>query len=159
MDHVASILGLPQPLSKGPLRDRNTTHLRRRCSTDYQTEYDCIQFGEFSKTLCAAQNVPDDETLSSVSSFDDSLSSNNSVSFAPTLVTHVYERPFTSYAEKRRLYYSDADYRAFRNDCLQEPEPRDSVVHFAPQVVSNVYTYTLPLDKETLYYSDRDLQR
>lgn len=97
----------------------------------------------------------DDDTASTVST-DSSFS--NSVSFAAPLVTQVFERPMTTCAEKRDLYYSAADYKEFRYDLIHGGEPRDKVVKFQPSVVTVVHTYSVSVNKDVLYYSESDLQ-
>jgi len=114
----------------------------------------------------------DDDTASTVSTsescFDGSDSSESSscssVSFAAPLVTAVHHRPATTSAEKRVLFYCDADYREFRTEYFLcgKREPRDPVVTFAETVVSDVHVYPCPKmdeSKDALYYSESDLKR
>jgi hypothetical protein len=75
------------------------------------------------------------------------------------LVTDVFERPKTTQEEKHNFYYSDLEYREFRNDCLREREPRERVVKFDPKIVSEVHTYSTAVNKDILFYSDSDLQK
>jgi len=116
-------------------------------------------FQHLDSFQCMDYLKEDDETASTVSSFDDSFTSTASVSFAEPLVTHIHVRPLTTRQEKRDLFYSDRDFRQFRYEYLYGVEPRDSVVRFSNEVVTQVHVYPGPVNKETLYYSEKDLQR
>jgi hypothetical protein len=112
----------------------------------------CFDFKESSNSRL------DDDTASTVSS-DDNSSFSNSVSFATPLVTGVFERPKTTQEEKGHLYYTEVEYRQFRYDCMYGGEPRERVVKFEPKLVSKVHTYSIPVNKDILYYSESDLQK
>lgn len=98
----------------------------------------------------------DDDTASLSSGESSSFS--YSVSFANPLVTAVFERPKTTPEEKHLFYYSDLEYREFRNDAMNGREPRERVVKFDPKIVSQVHTYSIAVNKDILFYSDSDLQ-
>jgi hypothetical protein len=79
------------------------------------------------------------------------------VTFARPLVTEIYERPATTAAEKKVLFYTDTEYRDFRLDYLRNK--RDTVVQFADVVVTDVHEYPCAASADELYYSEKDLQR
>lgn len=108
-----------------------------------------------------ASCTKDDDTLSTVSSDDDSFASTGGcvVTFAEPLVTAVYERPVTTTAEKFRLFYTDLEYREFRRDFYQSRRKRTSIVHFASDLVTDVYEYSCQGKKNDLFYNEADLQR
>lgn len=103
----------------------------------------------------------DDDTLSTVSSDDDSFVSTSGclVTFAEPLVTAVYERPVTTMAERFRLFYTDLEYREFRRDYYQSQRKRTCLVHFASELVSEVHEYPCQGIKDDLFYNETDLQR
>lgn len=103
----------------------------------------------------------DDDTADTSSTSSSSSGNLSAVSFAEPLVTAIHVRPPTTWEEKRRLYYSDGDYRSFRKDfyLYGRKEPRDSLVSFSDSVVTSVHTYPLPEDKNILYYSESDLKQ
>lgn len=115
-------------------------------------------YGNFPKVKSLSTMSADDDTASTVSSFDDSLSG-YSVTFADEIVTAVFVRPATTREEKRELFYSDIDYRRFRYESYCNREIKDTVVKFAPSVVSNIHVYPCAEEKELLFYSATDLQR
>jgi len=119
-----------------------------------------------------SQSDSDDDTASTVSiteSFDEDDSTSSlelpSVSFADSIVTEVRFRPATTPEERKTMFYCDADYREFRKEFYMwgRREPRDPVVSFSDDVVSDVHVYPAPANLEeirsTLYYTESDLKR
>jgi hypothetical protein len=157
MDHIASTLGFFLPLTSA----RGAVMQEKRIATP-QAFRSSLTGRHNDSMLCfnfkTANSQLDDDTASTVSS-GDSMSFTNTVSFANPLVTDVFERPRTTPEEKRDLYYTEVEYREFRYDCMYGREPRERVVKFEPKIVSQVHTYTTPVNKDTLFYSESDLQK
>jgi hypothetical protein len=126
-----------------------------------------------SSSIALAASKDDDDTVSTMYSIDEeesfssssssSCSSALSVSFADPLVTHVYERPSTTLAEKFVLYYADLEYRKFKRDYVHTKRSRSGgpTVHFSDDLVSSVHEYDAGSEgtKDDLFYNDSDLQR
>ena len=154
MNYLSTTLGVSLPLiRKRDLVMKEAIAPGQRETSSFFPDQDSFEFMDLSNLK------GDDETASTVSSFDDSFTSTASVNFAEPLVTHVYERPLTTRQEKRVLFYSEREYRQFRYEYIYGVEPRDSVVRFSPEVVTQVHEYQGAVDKDTLYYSEKDLQR
>jgi hypothetical protein len=151
MDHIASTLGLSLPLASARSAVMQETRIIRQAVSSSLIGDLCFDFKASSSRL-------DDDTAS-LSSYEDSLSFSNSVSFASPLVTGVFERPKTAEEEKHHLYYTEVEYREFRYDCMYGREPRERVVKFDSKIVSNVHTYSIPVSKDILFYSNSDLQQ
>jgi hypothetical protein len=151
MDYVASTLGLSLPSTSARIAVMQETKRSIQDVTSSLAGYSlCCDCKESSRL--------DDDTAS-LSSGEDSSSFSNSVSFATPLVTAVFERPKTSQEEINHLYYTELEYREFRNDCLRGREPRERIVKFDPKIVSKVHTYSIAVNKDILFYSDSDLQK
>ena len=81
-------------------------------------------------------------------------------------VTHVFERPLTSLAEKHELYYSDLEYRQFRREFFRfrknqvYAKESTATIRFAEELVSAVHEYE-PCESpdSELYYSEDDVLR
>lgn len=84
---------------------------------DYYFNWD---YENDSDTVATVPCSDEDESsvLSSASSGQAPTSDSLNVTFAEPLVTSVWYRPVTSLVEKKRLYYSESDYRLFRRDFL-----------------------------------------
>jgi len=113
----------------------------------------------------AAMNIEDEEddgtVITTTSSCSSSLGRAPGVTFAEPLVTHVHTRPKTSRQEKKFLFYTDREYRTFRREysLCGGREPRDSVVQFSDELVSEYHVYPMHQEKDQLYYSECDLKR
>jgi hypothetical protein len=156
MNYIVETLGLALPMvskrravmmGESKTSSRTATNSAIMCKSG-----SCASFDKYRD---------DDETASTVSSYDDSTSSIGSVSFAGELVTEVYVRPVTTLQEKRELYYTERDYRRFRQEYFMEQacNARPRAVSFAPKMVTNVHSYSVGADRDNLYYSNDDLQR
>lgn len=80
------------------------------------------------------------------------------VRFAEPLVSAVHERPSTLPGERHELYYTDAEYKEFRQDYYLYSKRKSTVVQFHPDEVTAVHVVELPDNPSHLYYSDADLQ-
>lgn len=151
MDHIASTLGLslPSTSARSAVMQETKITVQAVSSSSAGDSFLCFDCKESSRL--------DDDTASLSSG--DSSSFSNSVSFATPLVTSVFERPKTTQDEKHHLYYTELEYREFRNDCLRGREPRERIVKFDPKIVSKVHTYSIAVNKDILFYSDSDLQK
>jgi hypothetical protein len=151
MEHIASTLGLTLPVASARSAVMQETRISRQAVSSSLAGDSFLCFD------CKESSRLDDDTVSLSSG--DSSSFSNSVSFASPLVTAVFERPKTTQEEKHHFYYTDAEYREFRLDCMYGREPRERVVKFDPKVVSKVHTYSIAVNKDILFYSDSDLQK
>jgi hypothetical protein len=164
MNQCASFLGLQLPSLKARAALLN---LPRRTSSSTEAavrgrdQMVCIDFSKVS--LARSPAAMDDDTASTMSSSSDSSVTSScdssSVKFAEQLVTHVYERPATTSAQKHILFYSDLDYRQFRRDYSHFRRNRTSTVKFACELVSGIYEYADEGRKDDLFYTESDLQR
>jgi hypothetical protein len=151
MDHIASTLGLSLPSTSARSAVMQETKISRKAVSSPLAGDSFLCFD------CKESSLLDDDTASLSSGESSSFS--NSVSFATPLVTDVFERPKTTQEEKHNFYYTEVEYREFRNDCLRGREPRERIVKFDPKIVSKVHTYSIAVNKDILFYSDSDLQK
>lgn len=155
MNEVANILGITLPIvssREAVMRERNickASELNKTCPIIYHQDSLVIQNYDFK----------DDDTACTVSSSECEVSvdTRHTVSFAENLVTEIHTRPYTTINEKHKLFYSDWEYLEFRRDacCLNR---RETLVQFADNVVSKVWTIPTVLDPSSIFYSERELQ-
>lgn len=174
MDQVASMLGIPLPLSrardlimKQETRCRPTVSKRQRPrGNDSNSVILCPRHQFLQKHTPTKDN--DDDTASTVStetSLDDQILTTGSVvTFAEPLVTQIIARPITDQLEKGNLYYLDRDFKKFRQEsrkCLKGGGARrHPKVQFSNTPVTKVHVYSqIVVERETLFYSELDIKR
>jgi hypothetical protein len=154
MNHVAAILGISLPtLSAKGVVMRHPHRVPVHNSFVWGNHTDSLLL------LCKERNKGDDETASTLSASDSDLSfSGNTVTFAESLVTDVYHRPYTTMEEKYVLFYNDVDYADFRRECLSGKR-RNRLVSFADAIVSDVYEIPITKNPEEMFYTEAELQK
>ena len=103
------------------------------------------------------KKLEDDDTVSTMSASESSLSMSFGVTFAEPLVTEVHLRPYTTRREKRVLFYQEQDYMEFKRDAFYGR--RDTLVQFADDMVSDVWTIPALENPSEVYYTEGELQR
>jgi hypothetical protein len=128
-DAVCSVTTVRQPWTSGDEISLAKYNWKKTIQTMGQDEtnnhdgadyYFYWDYENDSDTVATVPCSDEDEcsVLSSTSSGQAATSDSLGVTFAEPLVTSVWYRPVTSLEEKRRLYYSESDYRLFRRDFL-----------------------------------------
>jgi hypothetical protein len=142
-------------------------HQRLR-SLNTESPTNLIVMLERSQQACSpfSKELDSDDDASTISTVTASSVSEGSffeederrVSWAPTIVSEIRYRPYTSKAEKYHLFYDEFDYVDFKIDFATGRQRCTRRVSFS--TLPEIRTFTPPLDvKHKLYYSERELQQ